>query len=94
MSSERAAKPATARHGEPTLENEQRDKRVLDVVRRSPSGASAVDIAKASLGHRARRHSKTSLNMIGLGIAARLCGAGLIEPTRTNLFRTKREEAA
>jgi hypothetical protein len=70
------------------------DARVLDAVRRSPSGARAVDIAKASLGHKARRHSKTSLNMIGLGIAARLCGAGLIEPTRTNQFRIRRGEAA
>jgi hypothetical protein len=70
------------------------DARVLEVVRRSPSGARAVDIAKASLGHKARRHSKTSLNMIGLGIAARLCGAGRIEPTRTNQFRIRRGEAA
>lgn len=70
------------------------DQRVLDTIRWSQSGASAVDIAKASLGHRARKHSKTSLTMIGLGIAARLCGEGLIEPTRTNLFKIKREEAA
>jgi hypothetical protein len=32
--------------------------------------------------------------MIGLGIAARLCGDGLIEPTRTNQFRIRRGEAA
>jgi len=70
------------------------DARILDKLRWSPSGASAVDIAKASLGDRAHRHSKTSLNMIGLGIAARLCGEGLIEPTRTNLFRIRREDAA
>jgi hypothetical protein len=87
-------KPATARHGEPASENEQRDQRVLDLIRRSPLGTSALHIAKASLGHRAQRHSKTSLNMIGLGIAARLCGAGLIEPTRTNMFRIRRGEAA
>jgi hypothetical protein len=68
------------------------DRRVLDLVRRSPSGA-AVDIAKAALGPRARRHSMTSLNMIGLAIAARLCGEGVVEPTRTNLFRLKREAA-
>jgi hypothetical protein len=70
------------------------DARVLALIRRSPSGARAVDIAKASLGHRARRHSKTSLNMIGLAIAARLCGEGELEPTRTNLFRMKQERAA
>ncbi|PSO29839.1 hypothetical protein C7G41_24150 [Bradyrhizobium sp. MOS002] len=67
------------------------DLRVLAIVRRSPSGASAVDIAKAALGHKARRHSKTSLNMIGLGIAARLCGEGAIEPTRSNLFKINRD---
>jgi hypothetical protein len=70
------------------------DARVLDVVRRTPSGANALVIAKAFLGHRARRHSKDSLHMIGLGVAARLCGAGLIEPTRTNQFRIRRGEAA
>jgi len=63
------------------------DLRVLTAVRHRLSGASAVDIAKASLGHRARRYSKTSLNMIGLGIAARLCGEGILEPTRSNLFK-------
>lgn len=72
----------------------QGDQSVLERVRRSPAGASAIDIAIAALGDRARRHSKTSLSMIGLSIAARLCGEGLIEPTRTNLFRIKREEAA
>lgn len=70
------------------------DLRVLEKVRLSPSGASAIDIAIASLGWKAKRHNKTSLSMIGLGIAARLCGEGLIEPTRTNLFRIKREKAA
>lgn len=69
------------------------DQLVLALIHRSPSGASAVDIAKAALGSRARWHSKTSLNLIGLGIAARLCGEGLVEPTRTNLFRSKREVA-
>jgi hypothetical protein len=69
------------------------DQLVLALIRRSPTGVNAVDIAKAALGHRARRHSKTSLNLIGLAIAARLCGEGLVEPTRTNLFRSKREAA-
>jgi hypothetical protein len=70
------------------------DHLVLALIRRSPTGASAVDIAKAALGSRARRHSKTSLSLIGLAIAARLCGAGLIQPTRTNLFRIQEERAA
>jgi hypothetical protein len=70
------------------------DQLVLAQIRRSPSGASAVDIAKAALGHRARRHSKSSLTMIGLAIAARLCGEGALVPTRSNLFRLKQERAA
>ena len=70
------------------------DQRVIDSMRWNQSGATAIDIARAALGPRARRHNKTSLTMIGLGIAARLCGDGLIEPTRTNLFRIKREDAA
>lgn len=70
------------------------DQRVIDSMRWTQSGATAIDIAKAALGPRARRHNKTSLTMIGLGIAARLCGEGLIEPTRSNLFRLKRQEAA
>lgn len=70
------------------------DAPVLALIRRSPSGASATDIAKASLGSRARRHSKTSLNMIGLAIAARLCGEGALVPTRSNLFRLKQERVA
>ena len=69
------------------------DQPVLALLRRSPSGASALEIAKASLGSRARRHSNDSLNMTGLGIAARLCGEGLIEPTRTNHFRLKARAA-
>lgn len=72
----------------------QEDASVIDRVRRSPSGASAIDIAIAALGPRARRHTKTSLSMIGLGIAARLCGEGVIEPTRTNLFKIKQDVAA
>lgn len=70
------------------------DQRVLDSMRWIQSGATAIDIAKAALGPRARRHNKTSLTMIGLGIAARLCGEGLIEPTRSNLFRLKPQEVA
>ena len=70
------------------------DQRVLAKIRARESGASAMDIAKASLGARARRHSTASLNLIGLSIAARLCGMGLIEPTRTNQFRLTRRSAA
>ena len=72
----------------------EQDMRVLEKIRYSPGGATAIDIARASLGWKARKHSPTSLNMIGLGIAARLCGEGLIEPTRTNLFKIRREAAA
>lgn len=72
----------------------QEDQSVLDRVRRSPAGASAIDIAVAALGDRARRHSKTSLSMIGLGIAARLCGEGHLEPTRSNQFRIGRKDVA
>ena len=70
------------------------DQLVLDLIRRSPSGASALQIAKAALGSRARRHSKTSLNLIGLAIAARLCGSGEIEATRINRFKITQERAA
>jgi hypothetical protein len=70
------------------------DAPVLALIRRSPSGASALQIAKAALGPRARKHSKDSLNMIGLAIAARLCGSGLLQATKTNQFRLKAERAA
>ena len=70
------------------------DLRVLARVRHCPRGVSAIDIAKASLGDRSRRHSKTSLAQIGLSIAVRLIGEGLIEATRTNNFRVKGEKAA
>jgi hypothetical protein len=72
------------------------DERVLARINRSPAGASAVDIAKASLGPRARKHSIASLNLIGLSIAARLCGQQVIAPTRTHQFvlnRTPRRKA-
>jgi hypothetical protein len=62
------------------------DLRVLERVKRAPTGASAIDIARASLGSKAKRHSTDALTMIGLGIASRLCGAGLIDPTRSNRF--------
>jgi hypothetical protein len=62
------------------------DLRVLERVKRAPTGASAIDIARAALGPKAKRHSSDSLNMIGLGIAARLCGAGFLTPTRSNRF--------
>jgi hypothetical protein len=70
------------------------DLRVLERVKRSPIGITALEIGRAYLGHRARRMSASALTMTGLAIAARLCGAGLIEPTRTNQFRLKREAAA
>lgn len=70
------------------------DARVIDKARWSSSGISAIDVATASLGDRARRHTKTSLSMIGLSIVARLCGEGHLEPTRSNLFRLKRKDAA
>jgi hypothetical protein len=63
------------------------DEAVLARIGRSPTGATAVDIARAHLGSHARRHSIASLNAIGLGVAARLVGLGLIEPTRSNNFR-------
>jgi hypothetical protein len=65
------------------------DELVLERLSRSPNGVSAVMIGKASLGPRASRHSRESLNMIGLSIAARLVGQGLIEATRTNQFRMR-----
>ncbi|MDB5617476.1 hypothetical protein [Tardiphaga sp.] len=63
------------------------DRRVLERIKRAPSGASAIDIAKASLGWRAKKHTSTSLTMIGLAVATRLIGEGLITPSRTNLFK-------
>jgi hypothetical protein len=63
------------------------DQSVLERIGRSPAGASAVDIARVSLGSRVRKHSIASLNLIGLSIAARLCGQQLITPTRANNFK-------
>jgi hypothetical protein len=62
------------------------DSRVLEVIGRHPNGASALVIAKAALGDRARKHSKDSLHMVGLAIAARLCGEQILRPTKTNMF--------
>lgn len=62
------------------------DRRVLDRIKRAPHGASAIDIAKASLGWRAKKHNPTSLTMIGLAIATRLIGEGVVKPSRSNLF--------
>jgi hypothetical protein len=62
------------------------DELVLERLRRSPNGVSAMMIAKASLGPRASRHSRESLNMIGLQIAARLVGQKVLKPTRSNQF--------
>jgi hypothetical protein len=53
---------------------------VIDEIRRSLDGATALEIARAYLGHRARRTSVEALTMTGLGIAARLCGEGAVEP--------------
>lgn len=70
------------------------DRRVIEKVKLKPNGASALDIAKAYLGPRARRHTVAALNQIGLGVAARLCGAGQITPTRSNNFVLARREVA
>lgn len=69
------------------------DRRVIERVRRSAGGVSALDIAKVYLGPRARRHSALSLTMIGLGVAARLCGDGHLQPTRGNCFIIRQEAA-
>lgn len=63
------------------------DERVLARIGRSPAGASAVDIAKAALGPRARKLSVEALTMTGLAIAARLCGEQAIVATRANNFK-------
>ena len=62
------------------------DERVIERLSRSTTSASTLTIAKAALGSRARRHSVTSLNMIGLQIAARLVGQQVLRPTKTNHF--------
>ena len=54
------------------------DQRVLERLKQSPAGASGIDIARAALGWKARKHSLPSLDLIGLSIAARLVGDGLI----------------
>lgn len=68
------------------------DDRVIARLTAAPAGLSAMALAKASLRSRARRHSIDALNMIGLAIAARLCGQQIIEPTRTNQFRLRQRE--
>jgi hypothetical protein len=67
------------------------DELVIERLSRSSTGASALRIAKAALGSKARRHSVDSLNMIGLAIAARLCGQQILRPTKTNQFVLNRE---
>jgi hypothetical protein len=67
------------------------DDRVIEWLSRSSSAASAMTIAKAALGSRAKRHSADSLNMIGLAIAARLCGTQILRPTKTNQFVLNRK---
>jgi hypothetical protein len=63
------------------------DQLVIARVARSPSGATAVDIARAHLGGRAKRHSVDALNMIGLAVACRLVGLQMLVPTKANKFR-------
>lgn len=67
------------------------DYRVIEIVGRSATGVSAMKIARAALGSRASRHSAQSLTLIGLSIAARLVGQGVIKPTRTNSFTLNRD---
>lgn len=62
------------------------DRLVIERIRQSPGGATAAQIAVAFLGERARRHGYRALEQMGLGIASRLCGAGLISPTGWNRF--------
>jgi hypothetical protein len=66
------------------------DDRVIERLSRSSTGASAMNIAKAYLGPKARKHSVDSLNMIGLAVAARLCGQQILRPTKTNQFTLNR----
>jgi hypothetical protein len=68
------------------------DERVIERLGRSTSAASALTIAKAALGNRARKHSVESLTLIGLSIAARLCGQQVLRPTRTNQFVLNRKD--
>lgn len=70
------------------------DARVLARIANSRAGASALDIARASLGTRARKHSVASLDLVGLSVAARLCGQGLIEPVHVNRFRLAQRSAS
>lgn len=70
------------------------DRRVIEKVRSAADGVSAAQIATAFLGARARRHKYRALEQIGLGIAARLCGTGQIQPTRCNRFVLVRSEVA
>jgi hypothetical protein len=64
------------------------DHRVVQVIGRSATCATAKAIAPAHLGHRAKTHSKDSLNMVGLHVAARLCGEQVLKPTKTNRVRS------
>lgn len=67
-------------------DRKETDRRVIERVRQTPGGLSALDIAKASLGSGAHRYSALSLTMMGLGIASRLVRAGVLRPTRGNCF--------
>ncbi len=67
------------------------DFRVVEIIGRYPNGASALVIAKAALGDRARRYSKDALIMIGLQVAARMVGENVLVPTRSNMFTIARE---
>lgn len=75
---------------EVAVDRKEADQRVIEQLRGKPGGGSALDIAKAFLGPRARRHKAEQLTMIGLGIAARLSGSGQIQPTRGNCFTVRR----
>ncbi len=70
------------------------DQLVINRMKYSTTGLSAIDIAVTHLEDKARRYSKSSLAQIGLSIAVRLIGEGLIEATRTNHFRIQQERAA
>lgn len=68
----------------------ERDRQVVQRVRvKGADGASAEMIARAYLGPRSGRHGRQHLQQVGLAIAARLCGAGLIVPTRSNRFTAR-----
>ena len=71
------------------------DCRVFECLRaHGGDGASAAQIARASLGHRAKNRKYRALELIGLSIATRLIGTGDIAATRSNRFVLARREVA